>query len=237
MAYPPLLSDDEKKMLLALKHRTNANPIEWEQYQAVVNLAPSIFLNGFAHLVTENFVDTARASQGFLRSIFGAPSITYSFITPRGLDYLEKYGHTSASEDRKDAALNETPQDRRNAIEEAVRIYQNSLSTSPFYSSAKISGATARLDEDIKEELRQAVVEEETMWIEFEKTFGHRGPASTTQQAAVRDPVIKRTSVRMFRAMDEQLRRLNLPESRKPEAWSTHYNNGQVGLDPPTWEK
>ena len=69
--YPPPMSDAEKKMLLVLKHRAIVNPIEWSQYQNAVNLAPSVFLDGFAHLVREHFVDSGTASQGFLRTIVG----------------------------------------------------------------------------------------------------------------------------------------------------------------------
>ncbi|HHE33218.1 MAG TPA: hypothetical protein ENL07_11560 [Chlorobaculum parvum] len=74
------------------------------------------------------------------------------------------------------------------------------------------------------------------MWKEFEVKFGHKGAASSDEEANFRDPVIKITTVRMFRAMDEQLSRLNLPMSRKPGAWDTHYEGGDVGLKPAPWQ-
>jgi hypothetical protein len=237
MTYPPPISNDEKKLLRVLKNRTLANPIEWTQLQTVTDLPHSVFLDGFAHLVREDFVDTMRVYQGFIKSLFGVQPETYAFITESGLAYLQKYAHTTAEEDAKEAALNETPIDRRNMIEEAVRIYQDSLSKRPYYTREQVAAAAARLDQDIKDELRKAVSEEEAMWDAYERRFGHRGAAATKEQAAFRDPVIKRTTVRMFRAMDEQLRRLKLPESRKPEAWKTHYNGGKVGLDPAPWQK
>lgn len=238
MTYPPPITEDEKTMLRLLKNRTITNPIEFSQFlKAAVDLTPSVFLDGIAHLVGEAFVETRMVRQGLLKTLFGRQPDTYVFITEKGLAYIEKYGHTAPAEDAKEAALNETPQDRRNLIEEAVRVYQNSLSKKPFYKPEQISAAAAQLDDDIKEELRKAVSEEEAMWNVFEKRFGHRNGATTQEQVNFRNPVIKRTSVRMFRAMDEQLRRLKLPESRKPEAWKTHYNSGDVGLDPAAWQK
>jgi len=51
----------------------------------------------------------------------------------------------------------------------------------------------------------------------------------------VRDPVVKRAAVRVYRAIDEQCRRLGLPPSQKPPAWLTYYNGGDIGLEPAPW--
>lgn len=236
MAYPPPVSDDEKKMLRLLKARTLSNPIKWSQYEIAAGLPPSIFLDGIAHLVAGGLIDTAEAKQGLLKTIFGKEPDRYVFITPSGLDYLKHAGHTTAAQDAREAALRETPEDRRDTIEEAVRVFDDSFSQDPIYPLNKVVEASARLDDDIKTEIKRAALERETMWRQYETKFGHRGPASSEAEANFRDPVIKMTTVRIFRAMDEQLRRLNLPMSRKPGSWATHYNNGDVGLEPAPWE-
>jgi hypothetical protein len=236
MAYPPPVSDNDKKLLNHLKYRYFSNPIEWHQLERELDFPPSIFLDGIAHLVAGGLISTAQARQGFLKTLAGADPDRYVFITNEGVKYLEEYGHTTAAEDAREAALNETPEDRRDAIDEAVRIFEDSFSDNPIYSEEKLTEAAARLDDDIKEEIRTAAEEERAMWDEFETRFGHRGVASSTEEAEFRDPVIIATTVRVFRAKDEQLRRLDLPASEKPPAWPTHYKNGDIGLEPAPWE-
>ena len=100
----------------------------------------------------------------------------------------------------------------------------------------QIKWAEDLLDEDVKNEVKVAALELEEMWSAFEKMFGHRSAASSEKEASVRDPTVKRSTVRVCRAKDEQLRRKGFGESEKPESWSTHYNNGDVGLPSAPWE-
>lgn len=236
MSYPPPVSDEEKKMLHLLSGRELSNPIEWSQFEMWADLPPSIFLDGIAHLVAGGLIDTAQTRQGFLKTIFGKEPDRYVFITQAGENYLEGFGHTTSVEDAREAALNETPEDRRNTIEEAVRIFDDSFSKDPIYSAEKRKEVASRLDDDIKQEIKIAALEREEMWEEYEAKFGHRGAAGSEEESNFRDPVIKITTVRMFRAMDEQLKRLKLPISRKPESWDTHYKGGKVGLESAPWE-
>jgi hypothetical protein len=120
MSYPPPVSDDEKKMLHLLRGRELSNPIEWSQFEMSADLPPSIFLDGIAHLVAGRLIDTAQARQGFLKTILGKEPDQYVFITHAGKNYLDEYGHTTAAEDAREAALNETPEDRRNTIETEI---------------------------------------------------------------------------------------------------------------------
>jgi hypothetical protein len=93
------------------------------------------------------------------------------------------------------------------------------------------------LDDDIKAEVAKAAEELEAMWVTFERKFGHRGSVKVGQEAELRDPVVKRTTVRMYRAKDEQCRRLGFPPSEKPRSWLTYYRGGDVGLEAAPWEK
>lgn len=236
MSYPPAISEDEKKMLHLLKNREASDPIEWSLYKMSADLPPSLFIAGIAHLVAGRLIGTVQERQGILKTLFGKEPNQYVFITQLGKSYLEAFGHTTSVEDAREAALNETPEDRRNTIEEAVRVFDDGFSKEPIYSIEKRREATSRLDDDIKREIEIAALEREKMWDEYEVKFGHKGAASSEEEADFRDPVIKITTVRIFRAMDEQLKRLNLPTSRKPGAWDTHYKSGDVGLKPAPWE-
>lgn len=122
-------------------------------------------------------------------------------------------------------------------IEEAVRIYEDSCSPSPYTPKDQIQWAINVLDEDIKQEIKTSASELENMWQQFENLFGHRGPAKNQKECSVRDPIVKKTAVRTFRALDEQLKRVGLAPSIKPPAWVDYYNNGDVGLEPAPWEK
>jgi hypothetical protein len=235
MAYPPVFSDNEKNMLRLVESRELSNPIEWSQFVALADLQPSVFGDGIAHLVAGGLIDTGEAKQGIFRALFGGDPEVYVFITSAGKKYLASHGHTTALDDAHEAAFNETPDDKRKAIEEAVRIYMNSFSTEPNYTTEKIIEAASRLDEDVKKEIKVSALECEKMWDEYEEKFGHRSAATSDEEANFRDPVIISTTVRMFRAMDEQLRRLKLPHSRKPSSWDTHYKGGDMGLDAAPW--
>ena len=106
----------------------------------------------------------------------------------------------------------------------------------PYVKPEEVKWAERILDEDIRSEVKGAALELEEMWAAFKGMFGHGGPARGEREAAVRDPVVKCSAVRAYRATDEQRRRRGFGPSPKPEAWPTHYNNGQVGLDPAPWE-
>jgi hypothetical protein len=124
-----------------------------------------------------------------------------------------------------------------NALVLDVRgVYENSFADKPWARPNEAARAAELLDDDIKQELRTSAQEMNGMWNEFERTFGHRGPASSGQEASMRDPVVIQSAVRTYRAVDEQLRRMGLPASEKPQAWDSHYKSGNVGLEPAPWE-
>jgi len=236
MSYPPPVSDEEKKMLRLLRGREFVNPIAWSQFEMASDLPSSIFLDGVAHLVAGRLIDIAQGRQGFREVIFGKDPGQYVFISQAGKNYLDEFGHTTAAEDAREAALNETPEDRRDTIDRAGWVFDDSFSKDSIYSTEKTREAASRLDDDIKQEIEIAALERERMWEEYEVKFGHRGPAGSEEEANFRDPVIKITVVRTCRAIDEQLERLNLPMSIKAGSWDTHYKSGNVGLEPAPWE-
>ena len=164
----------------------------------------------------------------------GAEEKYFFWITPFGRQFL--------SENPADAlpevpALPTRGELKASDIDDAVRIYENNLSQRPYLKPDEVSWASGLLDDDIKAELRKTAEELEAMWAAFERLFGHRGPANTSREKEIRDPVVKHTTVRMFRAKDEQCRRLGFPPSQKPGAWLTHYQGGNVGLAPAPWEE
>lgn len=234
---PPPVTDAEKILLKILAKQPPGAPIESSVLERLAKEAGSFSMDGIAHLVAHGFISYFPERVGCLGAILRLEPRYFAIILPPGVVYLRERGHTSAAEDERDRQLSETPDDRRNAMEEVVRIASDSFRTRPIYDTAKHRDALSRLDPDIIQELQAAEFEQEAMWREFERRFGHRGPASAGPEAELRDPVILTTTVRMFRAMDEQLRRLGLPSSRKPPAWPTHYRNGQVPLPPPPWER
>ena len=71
---------------------------------------------------------------------------------------------------------------------------------------------------------------------EFKTKFGHDLPASNDEEAAFRDPIVISLAVRRFRALDEQLRRVNLPESEKNPVWNIHCKEGNIDLPKPPWD-
>ena len=46
MAYPPVISDNEKNMLRLVESRELSNPIEWSQFVVLADLQPSVFGDG-----------------------------------------------------------------------------------------------------------------------------------------------------------------------------------------------
>lgn len=235
MPPPPNVTDTEKHLLKVLGNQPSGAIIEWSALERATGATGSVFGDSVAHLVSHGFIDCAPERVGCLGAILRMEPRYFMAITPLGAAYLREFGHTSAAEDARDRQLQETPEDRRNAIEEVVRLAMDSFSLKPIYGIAKHREAIARLDADVLQELEATARDEQAMWQEFERRFGHRGPASVGPETELRDPVILRTTVRMFRAMDEQLRRLGLPPSRKPPAWPTHYKGGNVELPAPPW--
>lgn len=225
----------EKSLLKILAKQPPGVPVESSVLERMAKEVGEFSTDGIAHLVAHGFISFFPERAGCLGALLRIEPRYFAVILPPGIEYLGDRGHTSAAEDERERQLRETPEDQRNAIEEVVRLASDSFRKKPIYDATKHRTALARLDADIVQELRATEEEQEAMWVEFERRFGHRGPASVGPQTELRDPVILRTTVRMFRAMDEQLRRLGLPPSRKPPAWPTHYRNGDIPLPPSPW--
>ena len=150
--------------------------------------------------------------------------------------YIQQYGNTSEKDDITEASLNETDEDIRNRVINAAITYQEQFSEKPIVKREEIKISESLLDDDIKQELKKSALDIECMWDEFEKRFGHRGIVRSHEEKSFRDPVVIVSTVRYFRAVDEQLTRLNLPLSEKTGAWLTYYKNGNVDLESAPWQ-
>ncbi|MDB5601163.1 MAG: hypothetical protein JWN71_3207 [Xanthobacteraceae bacterium] len=249
MAYPPPVTTEERTLLevIARGHpqrtmnvRTfggasgpSINALEWNEVQIGVGLTDSELGDSIAHLVAGNLIDSAREIPGLLARLRGAEEKYYFWITPLGRKFLSESPADVLPQVSAAPARGELkPPD----IDDAVRIYENSLSATPYVKPEDAAWAGTILDDDIRAELEEAARELEVMWLAFERMFGHRGPAKIGRETEIRDPVVKRTTVRMLRAKDEQCRRFGFPPAPKPGAWLTHYQGGDVGLEAAPWE-
>lgn len=246
MAYPPPVIKRERKVLEIIarghperrmnfrnKHGSGiVNSLSWSEIQISSGFSQSIFSDCIAHLVANNLIASGTRKRGFFGGLVGRKDIHYFWVTESGLQFLRKF----SDEDTPDEApLTLLGALKGEDIDEAVRIYENSFSEFPYVKQKEIDWANQVLDEDIRYEIKIAAIELEKMWTEFERMFGHRSAARSKRESSVRDPAVVRSAVRVFRAQDEQRCRKGFGTSWKPEAWSTHYNNGDVRLDSPPW--
>lgn len=247
MAYPPPVTKKERKILeiVARGHpeRTmnvrrsfasgTVNALEWTEIQIASGLSSNEFGDCIAHLVAGNLIDSGEQSPGLLGRLRGKDEQFFFWATELGHRFLADQSEDETPEEVVPPAPTEA---KGEDIDDAVRIYEDSFSAKPYVQPDQMKWAETMLDEDIKSEIKRAALELEEMWAAFAKMFGHRSAASSEKEAAVRDPAVKRSVVRVFRAQDEQRRRRGFGTSQKPPAWPTHYNNGDVGLDPASWE-
>lgn len=147
----------------------------------------------------------------------------------REIDSIMKYSPPPAPQSG-------TPEACRDRLVDTMRTYGNSFGSKPICGLEARQAALRDLDADVAEELEKAALEEDAMWRELKAKCGVESP-KTREQYAFRDEAVRRSGVRMFRAMDEQLRRRGLPPSRKPEAWTTHHDGGNIGLSPASWQR
>lgn len=247
MTYPPPVTKQERKVLEVVArghpHRTmslrisgsngSVNALEWSEVQIGAGITDDDeFGNCIAHLRSGGLIDGARQLPGLFARISGSKERFFFWVTNAGKRVLDELPEVRLPETIKPPSKAElVPSD----IDDAARIYENSLSPRPYVKPEEIAWATVVLDDDIKAELAKAAVELEAMWLSFQQLFGHRGAARSERERAVRDPVVVRTVVRSFRAKDEQRRRLGFPPSAKPGAWHSHYKGGEVGLEPAPW--
>lgn len=213
--------------------RGSANVLEWSEIQVAANLSHSDAGECIAHLVAGNLIDSG-IGRPTLRELFkGGSQKRYFWATETGLRFL-------ASKDEGDLPeVVELPQSselRPEDIDDAVRIFENSMSRKPYVKPGEVTWAEGVLDDDVKGEIRLAAHDLQEMWDEFERLFGHRSAVRNAREAAVRDPVVKQAMVRTLRAADEQRRRRGFGPSAKPATWDTHYQGGNVGLRPALWE-
>lgn len=247
MAYPPPVTKKERRVLevIARGHPERimnisgsfgsgqVNALEWSEIQIAVGMQFDEFGNCIAHLVAGNLIDSGQQRPGILGWLGGKESQSFFWATSLGRRFLAEQSEAATPEE----ILPPKPAEAKGPdIDDAARIYENSKSDRPYVKPDDVKWATSLLDDDVRGEIDKAAQELNDMWDAFEKMFGHRGAAAGPKQAAVRDPAVKRSVVRVCRARDEQRRRRGFDPSPKAEAWATHYNGGNVGLEPAPWE-
>lgn len=258
MTYPPPITDTEKKILeiIARGHPSRVmyahfsmgssqiSPLERSEIQIAVTISFDELNNCIAHLVANGLIENGIRYPGFFGTLASKKKQTYFWATDAGYRFLQNATEIddkngNVADNSKDQFFIESSKKENltaDQIDDAVRIYENSFSANSYCKDEEIVWATSVLEEDIKSEIAISALEIENMWCTFEKMFGYRGAVKTKEAAAVRDPVIKRATVRIYRAKDEQLSRLNFPPSEKPESWVEHYESGNIGLPPAPWE-
>jgi hypothetical protein len=184
-------------------------------------------------LVAHQYIESVEKIPGIIGRIRGKKKEYFFWATSEGKRLLE---NTSQEEFPEEIALPDPHKVTAQDIDDAVRVLENSFSSEPYVDEKEVIWAQKVLDDDIRGEIEEAAYEVERMWLAFEKTFGHKGAVATEREASVRDPAIKRSTVRVYRAKDEQRRRKGFPPSRKPESWLTHYQCGNIELPPAPWE-
>jgi hypothetical protein len=207
--------------------------LEWNELQAEFPASPDWFGDAIAHLTSGGLINSARQIPGVFAGILGASEKYYFWITAKGAQFL--------SSNPEDAAPEKTPlptgaELQPSDVDDAARIYENSFAGKPYVKADQVRWATNLLEDDIKYEIEIAALEIEKMWRTYEHLFGRRGAASNEQEKAVRDPVVLRAKVRVYRALDEQRRRLGFQPSPKPGAWLTHFKGGSIGLERAPWD-
>lgn len=227
MAYPPAVTKKERRVLEIIRrghpHRTmnvksrnstvTVNALEWTEIQIAAGLDASEFGDCIAHLGAGNLIDSARELPGVFSRLRGAKEKYFFWITQQGRRFLTETPIDALS----DAPVPPSRAELKGSdIDDAVRIYENSLSKSPYVKPAEVAWTDNVLDDDVKGEIAKAAQELETMWTAFEQMFGHRGPAKAEREKEIRDPVVKRAAVRIFRAQDEQRRRLGSRRRKSP---------------------
>lgn len=135
-------------------------------------------------------------------------------------------------------------------IDDVVQLYRNCIGArdTPWGNSSvtdeDLACANALLDGDIRAEIENGENELNERLLESHNAArGHVGLADV--EAALKsmelgkrtyEAIVLQTTVRIFRAKDEQRRRLGFSPSEKPADWLANYNGGDVGLEPAPWE-
>ena len=246
MVYPPPVTKNERKILeiicrghpdriMEIKKSgvAKSSPaLEWTEIQIAAGLSFDEFGDCIAHLTAGRLINSGIEGPGFFGRLTGKLEKSYFWATDLGVRFLIENSEEETPDEIELPSLRNLTADD---IQEAVRAYENSFDPTPFSTIEKISWANEVLDDDIKKEIEAAAREKQQMWTQFENLFGFRGAVKSDEQKLVRDPVVKRTAILVFRAEDEQLARLGFPPSEKPKAWDTHYESGNIDLPPPSW--
>ena len=202
------------------------NALEWTEAEIASGMSFDDFGNCVAYLGGEGLIESVTQTPGLLGRLGGKEGQHYFWITDTGIKFLKENVECEIPQ----SSTFSTPQNvSAQDIDSATLLYENSKSHNSYVEADDVIWAERLLDEDIKAELEMAALEAGRMWAAFEEKFGHRGAVVSETEAAFRDPV------RVIRARDEQRRRKGFGPSLKPEAWSSLFNNGDVGLEPPPW--
>ena len=189
-----------------------------------------------ANLKYMGYVDTVIQNPTFMQKLKGKEEEIFWFPSDAGESFLNSHKLEDIPEDEPLADKTDaSADDYREAWTVLGYVYEDD---NDIYDDdeRKVKWAESLFETDVLEEIKASCEEIHKMKSEFKAKFGHDLPASNDEEAAFRDPIVLASTVRNFRALDEQLRRVNLPESEKPPAWNTHYKGGNIDLPKPPWE-
>jgi len=248
MVYPPKILRKEYDLLKVFErghpsrmmqaHSSHAShpvsALTWDELILASPLQGGELTDGVAHLVANGLIKSGTQRANIVSKLVGNKDTYFLWITEEGRDFVKNIRMEDLPEE---VPLPQKENASPEYVDDAVRIYQNSFDKNPYVNDREKLWASDLLDDDIKSEIEIAASQMRQMWDEYERRFGRRGPARSEEQAALRDPVVVQSTVRVYRAQDEQRRRLGFGPSVKPASWSTHYRRGQVGLPRAPWEE
>ena len=213
------------------------NPFSLDELAASMNMEFDDVCNIAANLISMGYAETITQKPSFVQKMIGREEEILWFPSDLGESFLKSHKLESIPEDEPLAEKKEaTAEDYREAKSVLEDIYSDNNFDIYCDDERKIKWAKSLFDSDIIEEIKISCDEMDKMYLEFKRKFGHDLPARNDEEAAFRDPIVISLAVRKFRALDEQLRRVNLPESEKPRSWNTHFKGGNIDLPKPLWD-
>ena len=230
--------NSSREMTVSINYETkNVKPFSLDELAEAMDTSFDEVGNIAANLIGMKYVQTVHQKPTFFEKMKGKeedilwfPSdLGESFINSNNIDDIPE---NEPLNDKADAS----PSDYREAWTVLGYVYEDD---NDIYDDdeRKIKWAESLFDSDVLEEIKTSCEEMNKMVSEFKTKFGHDLPAANEEEIEFRDPIVTASTIRKFRALDEQLKRVNLPESEKPPAWNTRYKGGDVNLPSPSWEK
>lgn len=213
----------------------NINPFSLDELATSMNMEFNEVSNIAANLISMGYAETITKKPSFIQKMGGNEEEILWFPSDEGESFLNSHKLEDIPEEEPLAQkIDASASDYREAWTVLGYVYQDD---NDIYDDdkRKIKWAESLFDSDVLEEIKISCEEMNKMVSEFKTKFGHDLPATNDEEIEFRDHIVTASGVRRFRALDEQLRRVNLPESEKPGAWNERYKGGNIDLPKPPW--